>query len=93
MNLTVKVFNTEKILTADSVEMLRVTAGIMESNEGKEDIQVLALNRDYAITTSADEIKADLARAKENFITESASKVVNEQVDATISELNGIVIA
>lgn len=93
MNLKVKIFNTEKVLTADSVEMLRVTAGLMQENGEKGDVQVLELNRDYALTTTAEEIKIDLAKARDNFITEEASKEQNSNVDATISELNGLEIA
>lgn len=92
MTYKVKIFNTEKILTAESVEMLRVTAGIM-GMQGESEVQVLALNRDYPLTTTADEIKADLARAKENFLTEEATRGTEVQVGEVISELNGLEIA
>ena len=91
MTYKVKIFNTEKILTAESVEMLRVTAGIM-GTEGESEVQVLALNRDYPLTTTADEIKADLARAKENFLTEETTRGTEVQVGEVISELNGLEI-
>jgi hypothetical protein len=92
MTLKVKVYNTTKVLTADSTEVLRVNAGLMQEHEGKEDVQVLELNRDYPLTTTANEIKEDLTKARDNFITEEASRVQNSNVDATISELNGLEI-